>query len=114
MSKDLNKAYWVRQCLRSTDTRYYTLTWLLGMGRWSYQPAMVGAMSKGNSVNVLANLKQRTEEETLSFQGKFLECTDSFKCLQSLELQNSRFQTDLCVCYLPRGGKLRKSISISL
>lgn len=43
---------------------------------------------KATYVNVLANLKQRTEEETLSFQKKLLVHSDNFKCLQSLELHS--------------------------
>lgn len=58
------------------------------MGRRSYQPAMVGAMSKGNFCQRAGQPKTKNREETLSFPKKLLVHTDNFKCLQSLELHS--------------------------
>lgn len=44
----------------------HTLTWLLGMGRWSYQPTMAAATSKGNLRPGAGQPEGKTEEEALS------------------------------------------------
>lgn len=94
MSKDLNEAS-VPQIPDSKNSP--------GFWAWEGGPTsrpLWELCQKATSVNVLANLKQKTEEETLSFQGKFLEHTVfsklqltaawdfNFKCLQSLDLHS--------------------------
>lgn len=92
-----------------TDTRSQALTWLLGIGRWFYQLAMVAATSKGNLRPRADQPKVRVRKRNMSLQGKFLEHSTSFKGLQPQGLHSKILNfNQISVSDTFHRGQLRK------